>query len=157
MTSRSLQIFYIFKHFQVLVWWWNIHSTILLLCYLRVVVFISSFSLHFMFTTLWICLLRFKQAWYRADPISQLCFSAFLCDIRKTILFPYNHTNKLTYFLKLQGQKHFKTRAGSFSGNLPIYSGIITSINSSSFTSVGTPSKCRQFCSKGKFLYKSSP
>lgn len=76
--------------------------------------------------------------------------SGFLCDFRKAILFPYNHTNKLTYFLKLQGQKHFKTRAGSFSGNLPTYFGIITAINSSSFTSVGTPSKWRQqFCSKG--------
>lgn len=83
-------------------------------------------------------------------PSLNSIISGFLCDFRKAILFPYNHTNKLTYFLKLQGQKRFKTRAGSFSGNLPTYSGIITSINSSSFTSVGTPSKWRQqFWSKG--------
>lgn len=83
-------------------------------------------------------------------PSLNIIISGFLCDLRKTTLFPYNHTNKTTYFLKHQGQKHFKTRAGSFSGNLPNYSGIIISINSSTFTSVDTPSEWRQqFCSKG--------
>lgn len=49
-TSRSLRIFWIFKPFQVLLWWWSIHSIILLLCYLIVsflyFIFQSTFHLY---------------------------------------------------------------------------------------------------------------
>lgn len=99
---------------------------------------------------LWTCFFKFKQAWQWADPISQHYYFWLSLWPQEDNSISYNHTNKTTYFLKLQGQKHFKTRAGSFSGNLPNYSGIIISINSSSFTSVDTPSEWRQqFCSKG--------
>lgn len=36
-----------------------------------------------------------------------------LCNLRKTTIFPYNHTNKTTYFLKHQGQKHLKLGLGA--------------------------------------------
>lgn len=111
--------------------------------------FVFHLSVHI--SSLLHCGLAFLNK-FGTGQISSLSFiiSGLLCDLRKAILFPYNHTNKLTYFLKLQDQKHFKTRAGSFSGSLPTYSGIITSINSSSSTNAGTAPKWRQqFCSKG--------
>lgn len=47
-----------------------------------------------------------------------IIISGSLCDLRKTSIFPYNHTNKTTYFLKHQGQKHLKLGLGA---HLEIY------------------------------------
>lgn len=111
---------------------------------------IPSFSLYFIFIPCCgLAILSLNKPGTRQLPSLNIIISGSLCDLRKTTLFPYNHTNKATYFLKYQGQKHFKTRAGSFSGNVPNYSEIITSVNTSTLTSVDTPSEWRhQFCSK---------
>lgn len=82
-------------------------------------------------------------------PSLSIIISGFLCDLRKTTTFPCNHAYKPKYFPKIRARNILKQGLESFSGNLPNYSGIIISINSSSFTSVGTPSEWRQqFCSK---------
>lgn len=124
-----------------------IHS-VMLLCFLIAKWFCFIFQPTFHLSMLWTCLFKFKQAWSRQIPSLNIIISGFLCDLRKSTLYPYNHTKKITYFLKHLSQKHFKTGAGSFSGNLPDYPGIIISVNSSSFTSVDTPSEQRQYCSK---------